>query len=160
MIDSERGATREEDAQGTPTQSHISLSILVYEDEGGLRNGCPARIRFTYGLINLLLITMNHQGSSFIQIEYYVTRGQKDTKTKVDSTMRAAEAACGDRSPTTFFVNFLSKVNSLSKLKFLSKANVRVDNFLCPLMRGVRVVRSWSNIEHEHDRLSTIGPKA
>ena len=27
-----RGATRAEDAQGTPTQSHISPSILVYED--------------------------------------------------------------------------------------------------------------------------------
>ena len=30
---SARGATRAEDAQGTPTQSHISPSILVYEDE-------------------------------------------------------------------------------------------------------------------------------
>jgi len=28
-----RGTTRAEDAQGTPTQSHISPSILVYEDE-------------------------------------------------------------------------------------------------------------------------------
>ena len=27
-----RGSTRAEDAQGTPTQSHISPSILVYED--------------------------------------------------------------------------------------------------------------------------------
>jgi hypothetical protein len=27
-----RGAAREEDAQGTPTQSHISPSMLVYED--------------------------------------------------------------------------------------------------------------------------------
>ena len=27
-----RGAVRAEDAQGTPTQSHISPSILVYED--------------------------------------------------------------------------------------------------------------------------------
>jgi len=27
-----RGTTRAEDAQGTPTQSHISSSILVYED--------------------------------------------------------------------------------------------------------------------------------
>ena len=32
MIDSARGTTRAEDAQGTPTQSHISPSILVYED--------------------------------------------------------------------------------------------------------------------------------
>jgi len=30
--DSGRGAERAEDAQGTPTQSHISPSILVYED--------------------------------------------------------------------------------------------------------------------------------
>ena len=29
----ERGTTRAEDAQGTPTQSHISLSILVYGDD-------------------------------------------------------------------------------------------------------------------------------
>jgi len=28
-----RGTTRAEDAQGTPTQSHISPSILVYEDK-------------------------------------------------------------------------------------------------------------------------------
>ena len=28
-----RGAARAEDAQGTPTQSHIPPSILVYEDE-------------------------------------------------------------------------------------------------------------------------------
>jgi len=31
---SERGTTRAEDAQGTPTQSHISPSILVYEYKG------------------------------------------------------------------------------------------------------------------------------
>jgi len=30
--DSGLGATRAEDAQGTPTQSHISPSILVYEE--------------------------------------------------------------------------------------------------------------------------------
>jgi len=28
-----RGTTRAEDAQGTPTQSHISPSILVYEEK-------------------------------------------------------------------------------------------------------------------------------
>ena len=28
-----RGTARAEDAQGTPTQSHISPSILVYEEE-------------------------------------------------------------------------------------------------------------------------------
>ena len=28
-----RGAARAEDAQGTPTQSHMSPSILVYEDK-------------------------------------------------------------------------------------------------------------------------------
>jgi len=33
MIDSGRGAARAEDAQGTPTQSHMSPSILVYEDK-------------------------------------------------------------------------------------------------------------------------------
>ena len=30
-----RGTTRAEDAQGTPTQSHISPSILVYKDDVG-----------------------------------------------------------------------------------------------------------------------------
>ena len=36
-----RGTTRAEDAQGTPTQSHISPSILVYEEEKAwsLQNG-------------------------------------------------------------------------------------------------------------------------
>ena len=33
MIDSGRGAARAEDAPGTPTQSHISPSVLVYEDK-------------------------------------------------------------------------------------------------------------------------------
>jgi len=32
VIDSGRGTTRAEDVQGTPTQSHISPSILVYEE--------------------------------------------------------------------------------------------------------------------------------
>ena len=32
VIDSGLGTTRAEDAQGTPTQGHISPSILVYED--------------------------------------------------------------------------------------------------------------------------------
>jgi len=36
-----RGTKRAEDAQGTPTQSHISPSILVYEDKktGGVQAG-------------------------------------------------------------------------------------------------------------------------
>ena len=35
-----RGTARAEDAQGTPTQSHISPSILVYEDSRlDLENG-------------------------------------------------------------------------------------------------------------------------
>jgi len=33
VIDSGRGAARAEDAQGTPTQSHISPSILVNDDK-------------------------------------------------------------------------------------------------------------------------------
>jgi len=33
------GAARAEDAQGTPTQSHISPSILVYEDHAHLAQG-------------------------------------------------------------------------------------------------------------------------
>ena len=37
MLDpSGRGTTRAENAQGTPNQSHISPSILVYEDESNL----------------------------------------------------------------------------------------------------------------------------
>ena len=48
MIDlSGRGTARAEDAQGTPTQSHISPSILVYEDEnkggGSFRGGMGAK---------------------------------------------------------------------------------------------------------------------
>ena len=31
-----RGAARAEDAHGTPTQSYVSPSILLYEDENGL----------------------------------------------------------------------------------------------------------------------------
>jgi len=38
-----RGAARAEDAQGTPTQSHISPSILVYEDYKG-RRGTSASV--------------------------------------------------------------------------------------------------------------------
>ena len=38
----ERGAAREEDAQGTPTQSHVSPSILVYEEKIRLRAGIYA----------------------------------------------------------------------------------------------------------------------
>ena len=30
-----RGTTRAEDAEGTPTESHVSLSILVYEEKSG-----------------------------------------------------------------------------------------------------------------------------
>jgi len=39
--DGGRDATRAEDAQGTPAQSHISPSILVYEDKIG-RKKCAA----------------------------------------------------------------------------------------------------------------------
>jgi len=38
VIDSGRGAARAEDAQGTPTQSHISPSILVYEENNQISN--------------------------------------------------------------------------------------------------------------------------
>ena len=40
---SERGTARAEDAQGTPTQSHISPSILVYEDS--TVSAVPTRVR-------------------------------------------------------------------------------------------------------------------
>ena len=43
---SERGATRAEDAQETPTQSHISPSILVYE---GYHVGVPPHDREVEG---------------------------------------------------------------------------------------------------------------
>ena len=36
VTNSGRGTTRAEDSQGTPTQSHISPSILVYEDYNSL----------------------------------------------------------------------------------------------------------------------------
>ena len=38
---SERGTTRAEDAQETPTQSHISPSILAYEDKSATVKGQP-----------------------------------------------------------------------------------------------------------------------
>ena len=38
-VGSGRGTTRAEDAQGIPTQSHISPSILVYEEDGEARGG-------------------------------------------------------------------------------------------------------------------------
>ena len=38
-----RGTARAEDAQGTPTQSHISPSILVYEDNATLFFAAKAR---------------------------------------------------------------------------------------------------------------------
>ena len=37
-----RGAARAEDAQGTPTQSHISPSILLYEEQCRLHTGCSS----------------------------------------------------------------------------------------------------------------------
>jgi len=40
-----RGAARAEDAQGTPTQSHISPSILVYEDYGFKSSGSGFRVQ-------------------------------------------------------------------------------------------------------------------
>ena len=44
MIDSGRGNTPAEDAQGTPTQSCISPSILVYEDERGVGASQEGRV--------------------------------------------------------------------------------------------------------------------
>ena len=56
MTDSGRGTTRAENAQGTPTHSHASPSILVYEDklEGSyvhsfLGIGLPAEIKVGSG---------------------------------------------------------------------------------------------------------------
>ena len=54
VSDSGRGTTRAEDAQGTPTQSHIPPNILVYEDKvlrigrAGALWGVPP-----HGLVNL-----------------------------------------------------------------------------------------------------------
>ena len=49
--DSGRGTTRAEDAQGIPTQSHISPSVLVYEDFLIRRNPpVPPRYCLPYGL--------------------------------------------------------------------------------------------------------------
>ena len=40
MIDSGRGTARAEDAQGTPTWSHKSTSILVYEEKAAHGSKC------------------------------------------------------------------------------------------------------------------------
>jgi len=45
MIDSGRGTARAEDAQGTPTQIHISPSILVYEDKAPDAEGVDCGIK-------------------------------------------------------------------------------------------------------------------
>ena len=64
-VDSGRGAARAEDAQGTPTQSHISPSILEYEDKSTAWTtvGCQARactstrLRIPTSASSLLLAT-------------------------------------------------------------------------------------------------------
>ena len=57
-VGSESGTTRAEDAQGTPTQSHVSPSILVYEEKCG---GGVEREFFIYNLLLAiqLSITLN-----------------------------------------------------------------------------------------------------
>jgi len=62
-----RGAARAEDAQGTPTQSHISSSILVFEDKkltAACRCGTrivtnPDRLRIVVIIVNLVVIGVN-----------------------------------------------------------------------------------------------------
>jgi len=44
-----RGTARAEDAQGTPTQSHISPSILVYEDKKALRSRLDTLLEDVHG---------------------------------------------------------------------------------------------------------------
>ena len=55
VIDSGRGTTRANDAQGTPTQSHMSPSRLVYQ--GKSRRGCSAPQRLVR-VLRLLFITL------------------------------------------------------------------------------------------------------
>ena len=59
-----RGTARADDAQGTPTQSHISPSILVYEDDLGVSNIVDSHTksvkRFRGGLVSKAHRLVNH----------------------------------------------------------------------------------------------------
>jgi len=46
-----RGTTREEDARGTPTQSHMSPSILVYGEYQKLADSIHRRLQITSQLL-------------------------------------------------------------------------------------------------------------
>ena len=47
-----RGAARAVDAQGTPTQGHVSPSILVYEDDQALEETMVSFLRAFSVLVN------------------------------------------------------------------------------------------------------------
>ena len=52
-----RGTTRAEDAQGTPTQSNISPSILVYEDKSD--PCCKVALGDAQGIVCMILLFLN-----------------------------------------------------------------------------------------------------
>ena len=56
------GAARAEDAQGTPTQSRISQSILVYEDKTRTLNPTSAVTRSTEAGLGLGVDRVDHAG--------------------------------------------------------------------------------------------------
>ena len=53
----------------TKTSGYFYLIRDLNND--GMVNGCPALIKFMSGQINLHSITMNEEGSTIIQIEYF-----------------------------------------------------------------------------------------
>jgi len=54
-----RGTTRAEDAQGTPTQSHIPQSILVYEENRDL---------YCYGNVEVQLVSVEECAGFQVQV--------------------------------------------------------------------------------------------
>jgi len=68
-----RGTARAEDAQGTPTQSHISPSILVNEEKSREANLCPTRLggrRTTSAPSSLLLSSLELRDKKSMSITY------------------------------------------------------------------------------------------
>jgi len=82
MIDG-RGTTRAEDAQGTPTQSHISPSILVYENEksrprpkrGRSHDYCGAMVNHTRVRVRLAVRRLIHHAFNTSNVHVQVVHG-------------------------------------------------------------------------------------
>ena len=63
-----RGAARAEDAQGTPTQSHISPSILVYEEQIEMIKSVIRQIENGQALLEYLYESAKLAGSKYFDV--------------------------------------------------------------------------------------------